>query len=390
VSPFRISSTDNSGPGSLVRLVMSIAVLCGTLVAGLWPFHSPRNSVSWLGGENGLRIGEAGTIVSAGEVRPTVPNGSACSVEMWVQPTGSHDSSTLLAFYSHHNPVQFALRQSRDDLVLERNGFPDQKGARSGNFHIDNVFRSMRPVLLTISSGPKGTDVYVDGVLAMASELFRVTASDCTGRLVVGTSPVNIDQWTGVLKGLAIYHSYLTAQQVARYYETWTTKERPEVAGGERCAALYLFTERNGNRVQNRMRAGCDLLIPEQYVIQDEILLKPFWREFALSWGYWEAVLKNIVGLVPLGFFLYSWVSGRTSARRAAWITTILGATVSITIEVLQAQLPTRSSGTTDILTNTFGTWLGVVGYRYFQSAGARQSLHVTDRNLGHLPISQI
>ena len=370
MSPFRISSTDNSGLGSSVRGVIAIAVLCGTLVAGLWPFHSPRNAVTWLGGENGLRFSEVGTIVSAGEVRLTVPNESPCSVEIWGQAARRHHSSTLLAFYSRQNPIQFALRQSEDDLVLQRNGLPGKKGARSRNFHIDNVFRSMRPVLLTISSGPKGTAVYVDGVLAMASERFRVTASDCTGRLVVGTSPVNTDQWTGVLKGLAIYHSYLTAQQVVRHYETWTTKERPEVAGGERCAALYLFTESRGSRVQNRMGTGCDLLIPEQYLIQDEILLKPFWTEFALSWGYWKSVLKNIIGLVPLGFFFYSWILRRTSARRAAWITTILGAIVSVTIEVLQAQLPTRQSGMTDILTNTFGTWLGAVGYKYFDRWG--------------------
>jgi hypothetical protein len=62
---------------------MSIAVLRGNLVAGLWPFQSPRNSVTWLGGENGLRFGEAGTIVSAGEVRLTVTNEPACSVEIW-------------------------------------------------------------------------------------------------------------------------------------------------------------------------------------------------------------------------------------------------------------------------------------------------------------------
>jgi hypothetical protein len=325
--------------------------------------------VTWLAGENGVRFGEVGTIVSADEVRPTVPEELACSVEIWVQPARRHDSSTILAFYSRQNPIQFALRQSEGGLVLQRNGLPGQKGA-SGKIQIDNVFRSMRPVLLTISSGAKGTAVYVDGVLAIASEWFRVTAADCTGRLVVGTSPLNVDQWGGVLKGLAIYHSRLTRQQVVRHYETWTTRERPEVGGGERCTALYLFTEGRGNRVQNRMGAGCDLLIPKQYVIQDEILLKPFWREFDVSSAYLRSVLKNIVGLVPLGFFFLPWISGKISARRAAWATVILGAIVSFTIEVLQAQLPTRQSGTTDILTNTFGTWLGVVGYRYVNRAG--------------------
>ncbi len=80
---------------------------------------------------------------------------------------------------------------------------------------------------------------------------------------------------------------------------------------------------------------------------------------------YTLGVAKNIAGLIPLGFCVYAWLLGRTFPRPAAWMTTILGCMVGITIEVLPGYLPTRQSGTTDILTNTFGTWLGVVAYRY-------------------------
>ena len=43
-----------------------VFVLLGILVAGLWPFHAPKNEVSWLSGESGLLFGKYSSIVSAG------------------------------------------------------------------------------------------------------------------------------------------------------------------------------------------------------------------------------------------------------------------------------------------------------------------------------------
>jgi len=49
--------------------------------------------------------------------------------------------------------------------------------------------------------------------------------------------------------------------------------------------------------------------------------------------------------------------------KRAGLVTIILGFAVSLTIEVLQAYPPTRDSGSTGLITNTLGTWMGVMLY---------------------------
>ena len=106
-----------------------------------------------------------------------------------------------------------------------------------------------------------------------------------------------------------------------------------------------------------------NLYIPEKYVVLDRIFLEPFWTEFSMSRSYWSAVLKNIVGFVPFGFCFCACLSLR-KIRRPALATVILGTLVSLTIEILQAYLPTRDSGMTDLVTNTLGTYTGVIAWR--------------------------
>jgi glycopeptide antibiotics resistance protein len=96
-----------------------------------------------------------------------------------------------------------------------------------------------------------------------------------------------------------------------------------------------------------------------------EKFLEPAWKEFNLRSSYWKSALINIGGFVPFGFFGCAYISITRARNRAALATVVLGTIVSLTIEVLQAYLPTRDSGTTDLITNTLGTGLGVMFYRW-------------------------
>jgi len=96
----------------------------------------------------------------------------------------------------------------------------------------------------------------------------------------------------------------------------------------------------------------------------DQKFLSPFWEEFYPNWAYWDDVLINIAGFVPLGFLFCAYFSLAGRIKRPFLVTILLGFTLSLLIETLQAFLPTRDSGTTDLITNTLGTYLGSELYR--------------------------
>ena len=330
-----------------------VAVLCVILTLGLWPFHSPENEVAWLVNRNGLQFGKYGAVMSSGAFQMTGAESElSLSVEVWLQPLRTVDSSTILSFYTSGSPSRLSLRQSLADLEL----------TNTAHLYVENVFRRPGPVFLTIASGIHGTAVYTNGVLARIAPQFRPFPKEFAGRLVLGDSPTQPDSWSGDMLGLAIYRRELTAAQVQRHYETWTRAERPVLSEEDHNIALYLFNERTGNVIRSQTGSGVSLYIPENYTVLDKIFLEPFWREFSMSRSYWDSVVKNIIGFIPFGFCFYACLSAR-KVRRAALATVILGTLVSLTIEILQAYLPTRDSGTTDLFTNTIGTYIGVISY---------------------------
>lgn len=341
------------------------SIVCVMIVAAFWPFaFYPANHVTWLSGQNGLRFNGGGIVLSPrGFEFVDSQSPAGVSLELWLEPSQEKYSTALLSFSFPDNPERFRLRQSHDFLLIVQESFATSHHTAAKGLWVPHAFQAHKRRFIAISSGTRGTTVYLDGVPAQSSSTFKIGNQDLSGQLIVGTSPVVYDTWRGELFGLALFGRELTAAQVSEHYQAWI-KGLPETLKSDQPGALYTFAEGSGTLVHDQISSGPDLAIPASYNVPYKPFLKSPWREFYPNQAYFRDVFINIAGFVPLGFFFCMLFSSSGASQKAVVTTIILGAVFSLTIEVLQGFIPMRDSGTTDIITNTLGTALGAMLYR--------------------------
>jgi hypothetical protein len=352
-----------------ILLVICAGVLCALLLAGLWPLNpTPSNNVSQLANQNGLEFGRDGTIYSPNAFQIAAPGeDSFCSLDIWLQPSHGEvkTSVTILAFYTPDDPLKFSLKQYRDALLLQRDYRDEQHHLKTAAIKVERAFRENEKTLFTITSSPKGTVVYGNGEFGESSSRFGLTCESFSGQLIVGNSPVSYNTWQGKLLGLAIFHQSFSKEQASRHYGAWSQARHPVEFQNERVFALYSFEQGSGRTIHDGTGSSPDLYIPDTFKILHKKLLTPPWEEFSFDLSYLWDVLVNVGGFIPLGFFFYAFFAWDRSETRAAVATIVLGGLTSVTIEALQVFIPPRSSGVTDIITNTLGTVLGVILCRW-------------------------
>jgi hypothetical protein len=346
--------------GARARVLCTTAVLA-VLAATLWPFDAfEPNGVHWLQGANGLRFENDGLVVSAEPLTPPETHDSeSYSLELLLRPASVGWSYTIFAVYDPTLPRQFMVRQWKDGLLVTHNADVDRDKTRTIKFDVNHVFRPGRLVLVTISSGTRGTTVYVDGQTAESVPRFKISRSEMAGEIVLGTSPVAYHPWQGELRGLAIYAKDLTPAEALRHYEQWSEPSgHPDLDGA---MARYRFAEAVGRAVRNEVVSGPNLQIPATFSVPHKGMLRSAATEFRADWPYVTAAVLNIAGFIPLGLVFGAYLGWTRGRWQAICIATVACGMLSFVIEVLQYYIPRRSSGTTDIITNTLGAALGAM-----------------------------
>ena len=337
-----------------------VLVLATTFAAGLWPFSfRERNNVFWNEKGSGLHFGDPGMAVSERAFRGLTGDGR--SIELWIEPDLSWEASTILSFYVPKTRPVLQVRQSGDDLVFTSARGIGDNPSKPKNVFVDHAFHHDEPVLITLCSSADGLEIYVNAVLKKSISGMRIRGEDFQGKLILGNAPYGNLSWKGEFRGLAFYDHALTANAIKEDYATWQ-RNRADIAR-RNPSTLYLFAEGKGERIRNRGETGSDLVVPANYTIPEPGFLIPFWKEYTPTGAYVKDLVINVFGLVPLGFCFVA-LFARTKGRKRSWrYVIVLGFFVSLIIELIQAYMPTRFSGTTDLITNTAGTALGAWFY---------------------------
>lgn len=342
--------------------IFCVVAIAAVLFGTLWPFDPwPANKVTWLPGANGVRFEQAGVVLSEAPLpaAPGNPNGKSCSLELLLRPASVGVSDTILGFYVPGNSKQLLIRQWTDGLLVNHE-FVDANGEVRGiKFDVDHAFQAGKLLLITVVFGPNGTIVYRDASQAQSFPRFTISPNVLSGQIVMGTSPVDYRPWLGEISGLAVYSKALSAAEVSRHYVEWTSGDGTALSDLDGAVARYEFNERRGREVHSAVPSAPTLRIPGSFNVPHKAMLTSAVKEFDPSRQYVEDVVENIAGFVPLGAILCVYFSFTRSRALAILYATIIGGTLSLLIEVLQAYIPRRVSGTTDIITNTLGAVVG-------------------------------
>ena len=248
----------------------------------------------------------------------------------------------------------FFVGQWRSHLLLGK-GIHGKKTYRE--IGIRDALKKGDKRFVTITSGVDGTNIYVDGILMKSSPRFHLFSMNekPSGKILLGNSPTGGDYWTGNLLSLAIYDRILTGEEVFKRFHV------SKKSGEEGPVSFYLFDEHSGTLAHDSV-GDHHLVIPARFEILQKTILIPPWEDFRFNRSYLIDILTNVLGFIPFGFFLsaYLWIKKPRSIFRLLLMSIIIAGCISLSIELIQVYLSTRSSQLTDVMMNILGTAIGV------------------------------
>ena len=349
-----------------------VAVCLAILFFGIRPKgFSSTNGVNWIADRDGIHFRKYGISYTNHfnekiEDNTSESNNSSFEIALKIEKPCNNGFNVIFALHNGKDSDQLLLAQWRSWIIF-MNGDDYAYKRKTNRIFFDTSMLHDGPLFLTMTTGSDGTKLYCDGKLIKEKkDLTLDLPRGAKRRLLLGNSVYGTNPWEGDVYGFAFYRSTLADEDIAIHFNRWSEEHNFSFAKSDKPLVLFLFNEREGEWANDHTAGNDALNIPKKMQLLEKKILVPPWQEFKFQQNNIEDILLNVIGFMPLGFFLFTTLNKRdgNSMKHGILITAILCFFVSLFIEIVQAWIPSRSSSMIDLISNTLGGWIGSITFK--------------------------
>jgi exosortase len=340
---------------SLIYLFCYVFVI---LFAGLLPFNFFQTNKANVNTVSGLHLASPGTVYTK---TPPVKLATMKEFTIFMNLSSylsdwSSGYARILSYSQNNKKMNFMVGQWSESLIFRINA--DGK-AKTVQFETESFFNKYSTASLAIVYNGKTLASFRNGLKVKELEVGSLTFTnwDKSYPLIIGSEADGKYCWEGYIYSLSIFDRALTQFEIMKGWPD--VNKAPPLIG-------YNFKGHDEKTIQDMGEGkAADLEIPYFFKPYKRTILDPGHEWLFENRHHYVDLWIDVIGFIPLGFLLAVYLT----RKRFSYFSIILqaaliGAAVSMSIELLQVLLPSRASSLADVISNSLGTLLGAMAYR--------------------------
>jgi VanZ family protein len=341
-------------------LILLFCYICSLFVVGLWPMNFRQHNSAALDHHNGLTVSPPSTTYSQHPPQKLLNMKKfTIRIDMTSDFPASKGFGSIVLYGLDYHHMNFLVGQWRSgiELRIESDGH-----ARTISFGKKDVFKNGKQSIFAIVYDLNKFVLYHNGNKIATRRTGPLTFCrwNRSYPLVIGSDAKGHSAWKGTIHSIEIFDRALPECEIQNT-PVRTRESSPLVC--------YSFANNNGTTIKDcGTGSPATLIIPQHFVPYVRAVLELPVKEWNKFPHNLLDIIINLIGFVPLGFFLSMFmIHQNVTFRRSLLVSIACGFAISFAIEISQAFLSSRSSSMVDLLNNTLGSATGACLY-YFRS----------------------
>jgi exosortase len=338
-----------------------IYIFCYVLIiffVGLVPFNFFQTNKASVNEISGLHLAPPSTVYT--EIPPEkLSNVEKFSIIIDLSSylkDWSSGYTRILSYSLNNDKMNFMVGQWSESLIFRINA---DNSPKTVQFETEWFFNKYQNALIAIVYDGKTLTSYRNGQKVKEKQVGQLTFKKWNKSypLIIGSEADGKNSWQGYIYSMFIFDRALTVEEIQKGWPN--INKAPPLIG-------YNFKGSNGKIIRDVGEGkAANLEIP--------YFFKPYKRtvlDFGCQWMFQNThnyvdLWIDIIGFMPLGFLLAAYLTKkRFSYFSIISQAVLIGASTSLSIELLQVLLPTRASSLSDVICNSIGTLLGAIAYK--------------------------